>query len=106
MRRVRRDSAVGKAALLLVVLVAAFLVSRSCGSNETSVSKEQAVEIARGQVNFTPDRTMVRYLKRGFQSRGFWAVSLSILTEAGATDRVVVVVVDAGTGDVEEIRQE
>jgi hypothetical protein len=88
----------------VLVLLAAFLVSRSCGSSETDVSKEEAVEIARDEVDFAPERTQVRYLKRGLQSQAFWAVSLSTLDEAGLPDRVVVVVVDATTGEVDEIR--
>jgi hypothetical protein len=104
-RRGLRDSPAGKVALLLLVLAAAFLVSRSCGSSETEVSKEEAIEIAREEVAFTPERTQVRYLKRGLQSQAFWAVSLSTLDEAGVTDRVVVVLVDTTTGEIEEIRQ-
>jgi hypothetical protein len=105
-RLLTRDSAAGKVALLAVVLLAAFLVSRSCGSSETGVSKEEATEIARGEIDFTPERTQVRYLKRGLQSQAYWAVSLSTVAPDGSLDHVVVVLVDAATGDVEEIRQE
>ena len=63
--------------LVAAVLVAAFLVSKSCGSSENAVSQERAKEIARAAVDFEPDRVGIRYLKRGFQSRGYWAVSLS-----------------------------
>jgi hypothetical protein len=46
----------------------------------------------------------VRFLRRGLESEAFWAVSLSTLDDAGSTERAVVVVVDANTGEVEEIR--
>ena len=55
-------------------------------------------------MTFTSERTQVRYLKRGLESQSFWAVSLSTLDEAGSTERAVVVVVDATTGEVEEIQ--
>jgi len=105
-RRALRDRPLGKAALLLAVLVAALLVSRSCGSSETQVSTERAAEIARGVIDYEPDRVQVRYLKRGFQSRGFWAVSLSTVDEVGSYDRTTVVVVNAQTGDVIEIQRD
>jgi len=104
-RRALRDRPLGKAAILVAVLVAAFLVSRSCGSSETQISKERATEIARGVIDYEPDRVQVRYLKRGFQSQGFWAVSLSTLNAVGSDDKTTVVVVDGQTGDVVEIHR-
>lgn len=47
----------------------------------------------------------MRFLKRSIESRSYWAVSLSTLSASGATEQVAVVVVDAETGDVEEIRR-
>lgn len=88
------------------MLLVALLVSRSCGSSETRVSKERATEIARGVIDYEPDRVQVRYLKRGFQSRGFWAVSLSTVNEVGSYDRTTVVVVNGQTGDVVEIHRD
>ncbi len=98
------DRPVGKILLLAAVLAAAFLVSKSCGSSENAVSQERAKEIARAAVDFEPDRVGVRYLKRGFQSRGFWAVSLSKQNGAGQLVQTTVVVVDGQTGRIEEIR--
>ena len=100
-----RDRPVGKVLLLAAVLAAAFLVSKSCGSSENAVSQERAKEIARTAVDFEPDRVGVRYLKRGLQSRGFWAVSLSRVNEAGELVQTTVVVVDGQTGRIEEIRK-
>lgn len=90
---------------MLVVLLAAFLVSRSCGSSETQISKERATEIARGVIDYEPDRVQVRYLKRGFQSEGFWAVSLSTVNADGSYDKTTVVVVNGQNGDVVEIHR-
>jgi hypothetical protein len=104
-RRTFRDRPLGKAAVVLVVLLAAFLVSRSCGSSETQISKERATEIARGVIDYEPDRVQVRYLKRGFQSQGFWAVSLSTVNAVGSYDKTTVVVVNGQNGDVVEIHR-
>ena len=99
-----RDRPLGKVALLLAVLLVAFLVSRSCGATETRLDKDEAIELAKREVPYSPDRVQVRYLKRGLKSRGFWAVSLSTVRDDGSLDKVRVVVLDAQTGDVAEVR--
>jgi hypothetical protein len=99
-----RDSPLGKAAILVAVLLAALLVARSCGSRESEISKEEAVEIARAEIDYEPDRVMTRFVPRGIDSRPSWAVSLSTVGEAGALDRITVVVVDGRTGQVVETR--
>ncbi|HEY7197312.1 MAG TPA: hypothetical protein VH306_08995 [Gaiellaceae bacterium] len=87
------------------MLVAAFLVSKSCGATQTSVDQDRAISIAQASVDFTPDRSQVRYLKRGLQPHGYWAVSLVVVNDAGAVTRSAVVLVDAESGKVAEIRQ-
>jgi hypothetical protein len=87
-------------AILAAVLVAALLVARSCGATETAVSKDEAIEIARGEVDFTPDDVRVRLIKRGIQSQEFWLVGLA----RGQTEAVNVVI-DADTGAVAEVRR-
>jgi hypothetical protein len=104
-RRDLRDSALGKAVLLLGVLAVAFLATRGCASRETEVSKEQAVEIAREEIDYEPERVMTKFVARGIQSRPSWAVSLATLRDDGSFERVTVVVVDGRTGDVVEIKQ-
>lgn len=103
-RRALRESAWGKAAMLVAVLAAALLASRTCASREAEISKEEAVEIARGEVDYEPDRVMTRFVPRGIKSRPNWAVSLATVDASGTMDRITVVVVDGRTGDVVEIR--
>jgi hypothetical protein len=45
-------------------------------------------------------------VKRGFNSRPYWAVSLSQIRPGGGYRNVTVVVVDANTGAVTEIRRQ
>jgi hypothetical protein len=87
------------------LLVAALLVARSCGKTATEVSQDEAIVIAKNAVDFEPNNVIIRFLKQGLQSKPFWAVSLSIKHPDGTLDPVVVVVVDATTGEVTEIRR-
>jgi hypothetical protein len=101
-----RDRPLGKVAILLAVLLVAFLAARSCASRETEISRDEAVEIARDEIDFEPDRVGVRFVPRGVQSRPFWAVSFTAEDAQGELDRVTVVVVDATTGQIDEVREE
>ena len=105
-RRSFRDRPLGKLALLLALLVLAFVVARSCAGAGSEISKEEAIEIARHEVDYRPDQTQVRLVRRGVQSRPYWAVSLSTLGPGGALDRVTVVLVDARTRQVAEVRED
>ena len=100
-----RDRPVFRLAALLLVLLAAFLVSRSCGSRDTEISQEEAIEIARDEIDYEPNRVGVRFLPQGFQSRPSWAVSLSTENAEGELTRVTVVVVDGRTGEILEVRE-
>lgn len=103
-RRGLRDTAWGKAALLVGVLAAAFAVSQSCGSRETDITKEEAAEIARERIDYEPERVQARFIPRGARSAPAWAVSLSTVGPDGQPETVTVVVVDARNGDILEVR--
>jgi hypothetical protein len=82
---------------LLVVLV---LAANSCQKSQVRFSQQQAVDLARQQVDFTPTRTQIRLIRQGIQSRPYWAVSLSVPTGPDQFDKLAVVRVDANTGKV------
>lgn len=69
------------------------------------MTREEAIEIARAEVDFEPDRVSVRFLPRGVESRPHWGVSLVTLTTEGDVERAIVVVVDARTGEIAEVRE-
>jgi hypothetical protein len=104
-KRAFSDTPWGKALLLVFVLVLAVIAARSCASRDTEITKEEATEIARKEVDFTPDQEMTRFVPRGFQSRPTWAVSFSQLDADGLVERVLVVVVDASDGHIIETRR-
>ena len=97
-----RDRPLGRIALLLAVLILAFGVSRSCGSVGDEVSQDEAIEIAREQVDFEPDHEQVRLFKKGAKSIPYWGVSLYKGSRTRPT-RCRVVQVDARTGEVVQI---
>ena len=90
---------------MLGVLLLALAVSRSCASTESQISEEEAIEIAKREIDYEPERTVVRLVRRGVPtSRPYWAVSLSTVDARGDLDRVTVVLVDARTREVAEVR--
>ena len=95
-----RDSWLVRAAVLLAVLAVAFLYVRGCVANSRPVSSDEAVEIARAEVSFKPDRYQVRLVQQGVPPRSYWGVSFVKLGPAGRPTRVEVFLVDAKTGDV------
>jgi hypothetical protein len=99
-----RDRPLGRALILVLVIIAAVLVARSCGKTETKVSDEQAIAIAKEQVAFEPNDVVVRLQKRGFQQREFWLVGLGIKRSDGTYERATNVLIDADTGSVEGIQ--
>jgi hypothetical protein len=101
-----RDRPLFRVAVLALVLLLALLASRTCGSRDTEVSQEEAVEIAREEIDYEPDRVGVRFVPRGVQSRPSWAVSLATVGADGELTRVTVVVVDGTNGEVLEVRRQ
>ena len=89
---------------MVALIVVALLLSRLSGRGEQQVSQERAVEIARPQVHFTPEGHNIRFLQRGIPPHGFWAVSFWIKDKTGHATDVTVVVVDAETGRIAEVR--
>jgi hypothetical protein len=92
--------------VIALVLVAAFVFAQTCQKDQIRISKEQAIQTAREQVSFDPERTQVRLLRQGINSKPFWIVSLSIPGEQADTfRRIAVVRVDANNGKVEDVEQ-
>lgn len=99
-----RDRPLGRVLVLAVILLAAFLVSKSCGATRTKISQDQAIEIAKSSISYTPNHVLVRLIKRGLHSQAFWAVSLSQKQPDGRLTNVTVVVIHGDTGQVVEKR--
>lgn len=83
----------------MLVLLAALLVARTCGSSEPGITQAEAIEIAKQQIDFEPRSVQVRNVPRGIEGRRSWAVSLYTGT-IGNPGECRVVEVDASSGRV------
>jgi hypothetical protein len=96
-----------RVAVVAGALVLAFFVSRSCQQDQVRVTKEEAITIAEREVDFEPVNTQVRFLRQGLNRQPFWFVSLSIPAagDEESFSRLVVVRVDATSGEVENLSE-
>ena len=93
--------------MIVGVLVLAFFVARGCQQSQVRITEEQAIATAERQVNFEPQRTQIRLLRQGINSRPFWIVSLSIPGErSGTFRRLATVKINANSGKVEEVNRD
>lgn len=88
-----------------MVLAAAFVVARTCGSANRQISQDEAIEIAKENAAFEPcpqqQCIQIRYVPRGIPVQGYWAVVLSDeLDEEGQPNRIQSFLIDVSTGDV------
>jgi hypothetical protein len=75
------------------------------GRGRPTVSKQKAIAIARPRIDFVPQDYQIRFVRRGIPPRGYWVASFYIRKQGGGYKRVTVVVVDATTGKVTEVRR-
>jgi hypothetical protein len=87
-------------AAIAVVLLAAVLISRGCGSEGRDITSDQAVELAMEEATFEPDRHQVRFLQQGIPPHPYWGVSFYDVGPGGRPTKVEVYLVDATTGEV------
>jgi hypothetical protein len=91
--------------VIAAVLVLAFVVSQTCQKASVRFDKDQAIAKAKAQVDFTPQRTQVRFLRQGLDSKPFWIVSLSRPGKSeGTFSELAVVRIDANTGKVTDVK--
>lgn len=100
-----RDRPLGRVLILALLLVAAFLVSRSCQRTYVRLTSDQAVAIGQRAIDFRPQGHNVRLLQRGLPPKRFWAVSYWIRDPKakGGYSKLTVVLVDANTGVVDKV---
>jgi hypothetical protein len=89
------------------VLVLAFVVAQTCQQSQIRYTKEQAIAVAKRQIDFTPDRTQIRLVRQGITSEPFWIVSLSVAgDEEDSFRELALVKIDANNGKVDSVRQQ
>lgn len=87
--------------MLLAVFLLAFLALKTCASRGDEIGFEEAEAIARDEVDFEPEKVLVRGVQRGLDAHLFWAVSLSTTNAAGIRVDCATVLVDSETGATE-----
>ena len=82
------------------------MAAQTCQKSQIRYDKNQAITKAEQQVGFTPERTQVRLLRQGLNSKPFWIVSLSTPgTQRGTFHNLAVVKIDANSGKVKSVTQ-
>jgi hypothetical protein len=88
------------------LLALGLVLTRVLGQTKPNVGDDRAVAIARARVDFRPEGTSVRLVRRGIPPRPFWAVSFWIRNASGdGYRRITLVLVDASSGRVTEVRR-
>jgi hypothetical protein len=87
------------------VLVLAFVVAQTCQKSSIRFNKAQAIAKAEAQVDFTPKREQIRFLRQGLNSKPYWVVSLSRPGKRrGTFSELAVVRINGNTGRVEDVK--
>jgi hypothetical protein len=95
-----RDRPLFRIAILVAVLLVAFAATKSCARQQHKIGQDEAVAIARKEIDFEPDRYQIRYLPQGLPPVYYWGVNFQTLDANGTVTRVQVVLVNADTGEV------
>jgi hypothetical protein len=92
-------------AVIVGVLVLAFVAAQTCQRSSIRFDKNQAIEKAEDQIPFRPERVQVRLLRQGLTSKPFWVVSLSVPGRTENTfSELAVVRINANTGEVKDLK--
>ena len=89
----------------MVLLVITFVAAQTCQKSQIRYDKNEAISTAKRQVDFTPQRTQIRLLRQGLNSKPYWIVSLSRPGKReGTFSELAVVRIDANTGKVKDVQ--
>jgi hypothetical protein len=92
-------------AVIVAVLVVAFVAAQTCQQSQIRIDKDQAIAKAKQEIDFTPTRTQIRLLRQGITSEPYWIVSLSIPTDRNDVFRKLALVkIDANSGKVHSVK--
>jgi hypothetical protein len=89
--------------LLLAVLLLAFFATKTCASREGEMDPDEAEEIAKEQVDFEPEKVVIKGVRQGLDSHLFWYVSLTTQDAEGRMEMCVTVRVDSETAETETL---
>jgi hypothetical protein len=91
---------------MVALLVLGLLLTRVLGHSKPRVSEDRAVAIARTHVTtFRPEGHTIRLVRRGIPPRAYWVVSFWTQRSSGDYEHITVVLLDASSGRVTEVRR-
>jgi hypothetical protein len=94
-----------RVAFMVGLLAIGLVLVKVLGRSTPNVSKTEALANSRPRIDFVPQDHQIRFIHQGIPPRGVWIVSYFIRKPEGGYKRVTVVVVDAKTGIVTEVRR-
>ncbi len=104
---IERIAAIETRTKVFIVFGIGLLVLAATGvlqsSNDNEISKDQAIEIAEAELDFTPTRVVARSERQGFNLAPVWSVLFERTDDSGDDAQVLIVEVDARTGEVRRI---
>ena len=89
---------------MVALLALGLVLTRVLGRTTPKVSKREAVAVARPNVHFKPQGHNIRLVRQGVPPRPVWAVSFWIRKAGGGYSRITLVLVDANSGRVMQVR--
>ena len=89
---------------MVALLALGLVLTRVLGRTDTKVSKDDAIAVARPKVDFKPQGYNIRLVRQGVPPRPVWAVSFWIRKAGGGYSRITLVLVDANSGQVMQVR--
>jgi hypothetical protein len=94
-----------RVAFMVGLLALGLVLTRVLGRTTPKVSKADAVAVARPNVDFKPQGHNIRLVRQGIPPRPVWAVSFWIRKAGGGFSRITLVLVDANSGQVMQVRR-
>jgi hypothetical protein len=94
-----------RVAFMVALLALGLVLTRVLGRTTPKVSKADAVAVARPNVDFKPQGYNIRLVRQGIPPRPVWAVSFWIRKAGGGFSRITLVLVDANSGQVMQVRR-
>ena len=88
---------------MVALLALGLVLTRVLGRTTPKVSKQEAVAVARPNVDFKPQGYNIRLVRQGIPPRPVWAVSFWIKDKTGTPTEVTVVLVDASSGQIDQV---
>jgi hypothetical protein len=89
---------------MVALLALGLVLTRVLGRTNPRFTKQDAIAIARPKVDFKPEGYNIRLLRQGIPPRPVWAVSFWIRKAGGGYSRITLVLVDANSGRVMQVR--